>query len=148
MKPDMFPELERLSDIFRTYPDIQAVYLFGSAVTGRLHAESDLDLAIVPRPGAGELPRLDILTDLARAGFCRVDLVILDTDNIVLKHEVVRHNRLIYQTEDFDRGAYFSRIVRQFLDFRPYLDVQRQAYKQRILHGQTRSHPQEAGETG
>jgi len=104
MKPDMFPELERLSDIFRTYPDIQAVYLFGSAVTG--------------------------------------------TDNIVLKHEVVRHNRLIYQTEDFDRGAYFSRIVRQFLDFRPYLDVQRQAYKQRILHGQTRSHPQEAGETG
>jgi hypothetical protein len=38
--------------------------------------------------------------------------------------------------------------VRQFLDFRPYLDVQRQAYKQRILHGQTRRHPQEAGETG
>lgn len=112
MTPDMFPELERLSDIFSTYPDIQAVYLFGSAVTGRLHAESDLDLAIVPRPGAGELPRLDILTDLARAGFCRVDLVILDTDNIVLKHGVVRHNRLIYQTEDFDRGAYFSIVVR------------------------------------
>jgi hypothetical protein len=38
--------------------------------------------------------------------------------------------------------------VRQFLDFRPYLDVQRQAYKQRILHGQTRCHPQEDREAG
>ncbi|MGC9041867.1 MAG: type VII toxin-antitoxin system MntA family adenylyltransferase antitoxin [Roseiflexus sp.] len=142
----MFLNLERLPDIFKKYPDIHAVYLFGSAVTGRLHAESDLDLAIVPRPGAGELPRLDILTDLTRAGFCRVDLVILDTNDIVLKHEVVRHNQVIYQTEDFDRGAYFSRIVRQFLDFRPYLDVQRQAYKQRIVHGQVRRDPQEAGE--
>ncbi len=144
----MFPDLEQLPDIFKKYPDIQAVYLFGSVVTGRLHAESDLDLAIVPRPGAGELPRIDILTDLARAGFCRVDLVVLDTNDIVLKHEVVRHNRVIYQTEDFDRGAYFSRIVRQFLDFRPYLDVQRQAYKQRVLYGQTRRHPQKAGEAG
>ncbi len=144
----MFPDLEQLPDIFKKYPDIQAVYLFGSAVTGRLHAESDLDLAIVPRSGAGELPRIDILTDLARAGFCRIDLVVLDTNDIVLKHEVVRHNRVIYQTEDFDRGAYFSRIVRQFLDFRPYLDVQRQAYKQRVLHGQTRRHPQKAGEAG
>ncbi len=144
----MFPDLEQLPDIFKKYPDVQAVYLFGSVVTGRLHAESDLDLAIVPRPGAGELPRIDILTDLARAGFCRVDLVVLDTNDIVLKHEVVRHNRVIYQTEDFDRGAYFSRIVRQFLDFRPYLDVQRQAYKQRVLYGQTRRHPQKAGEAG
>jgi predicted nucleotidyltransferase len=144
----MFPDLGRLPYIFKQYPDIQAVYLFGSTVTGRLHAESDLDLAIVPRRGAGELPRLDILTDLARAGFCRVDLVILDTNDIVLKHEVVRHNRVIYQTEDFDRGAYFSRVVRQFLDFRPYLDVQRRAYKQRMLHGQTRRDPQEAGEAG
>ncbi|GIV99691.1 nucleotidyltransferase domain-containing protein [Roseiflexus sp.] len=143
----MFLNLERLTDIFKKYPDIHAVYLFGSTVTGRLHAESDLDLAIVPRPGADELPRLGILTDLACAGFCRVDLVILDTNDIVLKHEVVRHNRVIYQTEDFDRGAYFSRIVRQFLDFRPYLDVQRQAYKQRIVHGQARRDPQETGES-
>ncbi len=82
-------------------------------------------------------PKLDILADLARAGFCDVDLVSLATDDIVLKHEAVRQNRLVYQTEDLDRGAYFSRIVRQFLDFRPYLETQRRAYKQRVLNGQT-----------
>jgi len=50
---------------------------------------------------------------------CDVDLVSLDTDDIVLKHEAVRRNRLVYQTDDFGRGTYFSRVVRQFLDFLP-----------------------------
>ncbi len=134
MRHAPFPNLEHLANIFARYPEIHAVYLFGSAATGRMHAESDLDLAVVPRPETGAMPKLAILADLARAGFCRVDLVTLDTNDIVLKHEAVRHNRLVYRAADFDHGAYFSKIMRQFLDFRPYLDVQRQAYKQRRLH--------------
>jgi predicted nucleotidyltransferase len=137
MPRDPFPDLERLATIFGQYPEIHAVYLFGSAVTGNLHAESDLDLAIVPRPGTAAVPKLDLLADLARAGFCRVDLVVLDTPDIVLKHEAVRHNRLVYRADDFDHGAHFSQTVRQFLDFRPYLDVQRQAYKRRMSHDPT-----------
>lgn len=135
--PQVLPNLERLSSVFADYPEIQAVYLFGSTSTGRTHAESDLDLAIVLRPDAHSFPKLDILTKLAQAGFCNVDLVTLDTDDIVLKHEAVRQNRLIYRTDDFDRGAFFSKIIRQFWDFRPFLDVQRRAYKQRVLNDQT-----------
>jgi hypothetical protein len=59
--------------------------------------------------------------------------VILDIDDIVLKHEAVRLNQVVYQTEDFDWGTYFSKIVRMYLDFLPYLNVQREAYKWRIL---------------
>jgi predicted nucleotidyltransferase len=130
------PDLELLPGIFGRYPDIQAVYMFGSLVAGNVHAESDLDLAIVPRHSSIRAKRLDILADLARCGFCNVDLVFLDTDDIVLKYEAVRHNRLVYQAEDFDRGAMYSRIVRQYLDFIPYLRVQREAYKRRLLRGQ------------
>lgn len=43
------PDLQVLPEVFRKYPDIQAVYLFGSFATGNVHGESDLDLAIVPR---------------------------------------------------------------------------------------------------
>jgi predicted nucleotidyltransferase len=135
-KVQALPDLTRLSSFFASYPDIQAVYLFGSTSTGRIHAESDLDLAVVLRPNAQTFSKLDILAALAQAGFCNVDLVTLDTDDIVLKHEAVRQNRLIYQSNDFDRGAYFSKIIRQFCDFRPFLDVQQRAYKQRMLNGQ------------
>lgn len=130
------PDLHILSKLFHEYPGIQAVYLFGSFAAGNVHRESDLDLAIVPRHGSIREKRLDILADLARCGFCNVDLIFLDTDDIVLKYEAVRQNRLVYQAEDFDRGAMYSKIVRQYLDFVPYLKVQREAYRRRILLGQ------------
>ena len=34
-----------LRKVFQGYPEVQAVYLFGSHATGRLHLESDVDLA-------------------------------------------------------------------------------------------------------
>jgi predicted nucleotidyltransferase len=133
-------DLKLLGDIFKRYPDVQAVYLFGSSASGHTRADSDLDLAVVPRHPKAHSRKLDLLTDLARAGFCDVDLVFLDTDDVVLKYEAVRQNKLVYHREDFDRGAFYSQIVRKYLDFLPYLEVQRKAYQRRIMVGQIRGH--------
>ena len=130
----------RLTKVFKRYPGILAVYLFGSSATGFTHQESDLDLAVVPVNNQVRNQKLNILTDLARMGFDNIDLVFLDTDDIVLKYEAVKHNLLIYQTENFNRGEMYSKVVRQYLDFKPYLKVQREAYKRRLIHGQPRSH--------
>ena len=129
------PDLALLPQIFQNYPDILAVYLFGSAATGHIHAESDIDLGIVPRSPTLQNKKLDLLADLVRHGFDHVDLVILDPGNIVLQFEAVHQNRLIYQAEDFEPGSYFSKVVRQYIDFEPFLRVQRQAQKRRILNG-------------
>jgi predicted nucleotidyltransferase len=137
MENSKVPDLRLLREIFSKYPGIQAVYVFGSVGGGQTHRESDLDLAIVPRDETVRKKKLDILADLARIGFCDVDLSFLDTDDIVLKYEMVRQNRLVYQTDDFARGATYSKIVRQYLDFLPYLNVQRVAYRRRILGDQS-----------
>lgn len=130
------PDTKILSTIFRQYPEIAAVYLFGSMATGKVHQESDLDLAIVEKDKAIWGKKLDILADLIREGFDNVDLVFLGKADIVLQYEAVRMNRVIYQCRDFDRGEFYSRIVRKYLDFYPYLKVQREAYKERMLSGQ------------
>ena len=132
----MNPDLSILAEVFGRYADIQAVYLFGSHANDTAHQGSDLDLAVVPRSRTARENKLEILTDLARIGFTDVDLVFLDTTDMVLKYEAIRHNRLVYQAADFDRGTLFSNVVRQYLDLKPYLDVQRQAYRRRILSGQ------------
>jgi predicted nucleotidyltransferase len=140
-KVSSHPELDRLEKVFRKYPDIQAVYLFGSAASGKTHAESDLDLAILPEKPSLRGQKLDILADLAREGFSDVDLVFLDTKDVVIKFESVRQNRLLYCAKDFDANAFFSLVVRQYFDFAPYLKIQREAYKRRVLHdGQSRSY--------
>ncbi len=128
-------DIRALGDVFRTYPAIQGVYVFGSIGSGKTHEGSDLDLAIVSRNRTLKKKKLALLTDLARSGFCDVDLIFLDTEDIVLKYEAVRQNRLIYSTSDFDRGSMYSIVVREYLDFAPYLKAQREAYKRRIERG-------------
>jgi uncharacterized protein len=141
-------DIRALKDVFQRYPSIQAVYVFGSMGSGKIHSESDLDLAIVSRSRALKKKKLQLLTVLASIGFCDVDLVFLDTKDIILKYEAVRQNRLIYAVEDFDRGSMYSKIIRQYLDFAPYLEIQRKAYKRRIERGSTGNHSQAIEQTG
>jgi len=139
-------DLSKLAEVFQRYPDIHAVYLFGSYAAGRVRPDSDIDLAIWPRRREIRERRLDILADLAARGFCNVDLVFLDTDDVVLKHQAVRLNKVIYHALDFDRGSAYSRVVREYLDFQPFLAVQRQAYKRRVLDAPTGRHSEAASE--
>ena len=133
-------DMEVLRRVFVQYPGVEAVYLFGSAAENRTHAESDLDLAIVPENAQVRKVKLQLLADLARAGYCHVDLVFLDVDDIYLKFQAVRHNKLIYAVPGFEHGAYFSLILRQYFDFAPYLRVQRRAYKERLFRGRPGEH--------
>ena len=130
-------EIESLTQVFRQFPEIRAVYVFGSAATGKRRPDSDLDLAVLAGDDSFQRRKLDVLTELTRQGFDNIDLVFLNTADTVTQYEAVRLNKLIYSTADFDRGSYYSKIVRLYLDFLPYLEVQRKAYKERLLGGQT-----------
>lgn len=121
----------RIARVLAAFPEIQAAYLFGSAAVGRATRESDLDLAVVvDQPLGGR--KLDILMALAEEGFDRVDLVSLDTDDVVLRFEAVRPNCLAYARQGFDHGAYYSRVVREYFDFMPFLQRQREAMRRRL----------------
>jgi predicted nucleotidyltransferase len=130
-------EIELLTEAFRQFPEIRAVYVFGSAATGTRRSDSDLDLAVLASDESFQTHKLDVLAALTRQGFDNIDLVFLNTADTVTQYEAVRLNKLIYSTADFDRGYYYSKIVREYLDLLPYLDVQRKAYKERLLGGQT-----------
>lgn len=123
----------RIARVLEAFPEIQAAYLFGSVSLGRATRKSDVDLAIVVGRPLGKR-KLDVLTALAEIGLDRVDLVSLDTDDVVLRFEAVRPNCLVYARQNFDHGAFYSRVVREYFDFVPYLERQRAALKRRLQH--------------
>ena len=128
------PDLEKLQDVFQRFPGVEAVFVFGSTDTAREHQESDLDLGVDGAIHYLRAQRLTMLTELARIGFGRVDLVFLREAPPALAHQIVKNNHVIYRREDVDIGTIFSNVVRRFLDFRPYLRYQAQAYKERVLN--------------
>jgi predicted nucleotidyltransferase len=81
------PDLENLKKVFCRYPEIRAVYLFGPRAPGKVHRESDLDLAVLQDGESLPEKKLDILAQLGSEGFCDVDLVFLPKDNIVLHNK-------------------------------------------------------------
>lgn len=129
-------DLTPLPAIFESFTEIQAVYLFGSYAKGTATARSDLDLGIVcTREAAPADVKLPLLTELARAGFDRVDVVMIDGSDLVLAHEVVKHNKVLFQRPDFSHGDFSSKVIRQFLDLQPVLELQRNALKARLSQG-------------
>jgi len=127
--------LQQIREIFAGFNEIKAAYLFGSYAAGQQNRRSDLDIGLLLDDGFDEMIKLDIYTELTRQGWDKFDLIILNKASIVLEYEVVKHNHLIYCRDDFDYGAYFSLVIRRFLDFKPYLEVQKKYLKKRIIEG-------------
>jgi len=128
--------IDLLKSIFERFEFVQAVYLLGSYASGQANQNSDIDLAIVAAPGVNTgKARLELLADLTDAGLDNIDLAFLDREKLVLAYEAVRRHQLLFSRPDFDSGSFYSRIVRLYLDFIPYLRVQREALKKRLTHG-------------
>ncbi len=128
-------KLDILKTVFMRYNHIKAVYLFGSFAEGKNNKLSDLDLGVLLDNDYNVDIKLDILTDLANYNFCNVDLIILNQAGLLTCFEVVKHNRIIYKRDDFDSSSYYSRIFREFQDFRYLLKIQSSYLKERILNG-------------
>lgn len=91
---------------------VAAAYMLGSAATGRLRSDSDVDIAVLPRDRGG-LPAEErrALTSALAAIFGRtVDLGVLSTTNVVYAKEAVTTGRLLYE-RDRDVAARFAMLA-------------------------------------
>lgn len=80
-----------------------AVYLFGSAATGRSHPDSDIDLAILPEHPCDPVEIFEIANRLAQRTGRHVDLVDLKRASTVMCKEVVRTGLLLEQKDPAKR---------------------------------------------
>ncbi|MBA0167768.1 MULTISPECIES: type VII toxin-antitoxin system MntA family adenylyltransferase antitoxin [Pectobacterium] len=80
-------------------PDIKIIYLFGSQATSNARADSDIDIAIMATKVLDPIERWELANQLAKAVGRDVDLVDLLQASTVLKMEIVRNGKLLYDAE-------------------------------------------------
>ena len=83
-------------------PEIQAVYLFGSQITGDADTNSDVDIAVLTSSKIDPLVRWNVEQDLARLLDKSVDLVDLLSASTVFQFQVVSKGRCIYDPHNSD----------------------------------------------
>jgi predicted nucleotidyltransferase len=102
--------------LWRDWPNVMAVWAFGSAQTGEVKRGSDADVAVW-----GERPftldeRLQILDQLqAQLQFDDIDLIILNNANVILRFEAVS-GRLLFCRDMQQMAAFVSLTAREYED--------------------------------
>jgi len=113
-----------LTPIFDKYhEEIIAAYLFGSTARGQASPSSDIDIAVLMRKrdntrGATLKFRLyaDLCRELKRND---IDLVVLDlSGNLILNDEIVRHGKLIFDTDHDAREEFELNVLHACTDFK------------------------------
>ena len=121
-----------LADIARRH-GLSLVVRFGSTVTGRTHAGSDLDLGIVFEPPPASLAaELEAIADLQELGRgVRVDVTVLNRADPLLLKQVSDTGILEYGTQGrFDTFRRYA--FKRYQDHRRFLEMERQ-YVERMM---------------
>jgi uncharacterized protein len=114
-------QLKKLNKIFKGYPELKIVYLFGSRVSGKTGPLSDYDFALYI--GQDKLEAYHTSVDIA--GKIRkvlktdnIDTVVLNhTDAPEIKYSIIKNGRIIYEVDSF-RVLIEPGIMNEYFDFR------------------------------
>jgi len=109
---------EILAEKLQQIPSVCAAFIHGSAVTGNLRSDSDLDIAILPVQGVRITvqERMAIGGDLESLIGRPVDIGIISTNNLVYAKEVVEHGELLFTRNAFFSECFLSTCLSMYVD--------------------------------
>lgn len=118
-------ELDKLKDIFKGFPEVKLVYLFGSKATGKTGPLSDYDFAFYldekdkKRMFEIKFNLMDKISRLLKTD--KVDIIILNiTESPELKYNIIKEGKVIYEKEPF-KILLEPKILNEYFDFRNLL---------------------------
>ncbi len=116
---------------------ISLIYLFGSSITGTQRAESDIDIGVVfEKPDRIKNTMIifeELYLSLSQVFPDRdLDIVFLDFAPLTLQFEVVTTGKVIYRVSREFEYDYKEKIIKEYIDFKPLLDIQDQILLERI----------------
>lgn len=127
-------EIAKLRGIFKDYPYIASVYLFGSTTSGKAGPLSDVDIAILLKGSAPKGRELiheeDYLSyRIAKALSAKeVEVVDLNRQGLVFQHNVLSTGKLIYDADSSYRVKFVTQVISHFCDFEPTLRFMNKYY--------------------
>jgi predicted nucleotidyltransferase len=117
--------------------NISLIYLFGSSIIGTQRAESDIDIGVVFEKPEGIKNTMILFEELYQSlsqdfPDRDLDIVFLDFVPLTLQFEVVTTGKVIYRVSREFEYDYKEKIIKEYIDFKPLLDVQDQILLERI----------------
>lgn len=114
-------------------------YLFGSFSQDKQRLDSDIDLAVYYDIVSSEMDQLDLTADLMEITGCKVDLVVLNLAPPLLKFNVIKQGRILFDRSDDCHTHFCVQTLFEMEDVRRLLrrsnKMMMDQIRQEVLHG-------------
>lgn len=119
---------------FSAFPEVVAVYLFGSSARGTRGKRSDVDIAVLIRAGGTSRRSLAEYVQAAcdALGTDNVDVVLLHRAPIALRHEVFREGKTVLVRDPEALTRFRLESSREYLDTIPLRRTYEEAFFRRV----------------
>lgn len=113
-----------LAEVFEEENRVLVAYLFGSKSMGVQTPQSDTDIAVL----LSDIPEnpldfhLHLIDQLAEVLGDYIDLIVLNTAPPFLRHQILKHGRVIYCRDEKARVFFEVRAEKEYMDFKIYRD--------------------------
>jgi predicted nucleotidyltransferase len=129
-------ELKIDENVFKKH-GVALAFLFGSQVKGNAAQTSDFDIAVLfETPPADPLALKEtalLASDLDGYFPANIDVVSLHRAPLLLKYEVIAHNRVLYCENEKERIDFEVSVIKEYADEEPVRRFYNQALYKRIL---------------
>lgn len=121
-------EIRTALDTFFSEDAVVCVYLFGSFASNTYNDKSDVDIAVVyTEEKADSLNHLESAIEIEAylsdaTGFDGVDVRIINNAPVSAVFNILKTGRILVSYDDVKRVEFETKIMRTYLDFKPYLD--------------------------
>jgi uncharacterized protein len=117
--------------------EIRFAYLFGSLVSGKANAMSDIDVAVFVDPAYQHPPggygyQSELIGELSSLFNHAVDVIILNRAPAFLKHRVINKGYLIFSRSEAERRDFHETTNRNYFDLKPIYRVQQEYLCKRL----------------
>ncbi|MGQ9626376.1 MAG: type VII toxin-antitoxin system MntA family adenylyltransferase antitoxin [Anaerolineae bacterium] len=138
---DLEEDPEKIQNFFAQKEEVILAYLYGSYATGRVWAESDLDIAVLFDSRFSPLEQFQLTLrymaeiDELIGGGVEIDVRELNPAPLEFRIQVIKPGRCLYARSERERVDFETRTIIEYLDFKPALDEYYHHLIKRIKEG-------------
>ncbi len=121
-------DIQRIVDYFKGREEVSSLFIFGSAASGEMMPESDIDLAVLINDRRKGRISYDSLRKKYYAvspkfSMRNVDITILNTAPPFLKHRIIKTGKVLFDKNRRMRVIFAARAVLEYFDYKPIEDA-------------------------
>lgn len=122
---EIINQLKSKLDMIVSFYNIKLIYVFGSYAKDKNSKNSDLDIAVLLDGKYNPIIKLNIIGDLVEI-FNRddIDLVILNDANSVLKHQIIKHGKVLYSDSEETKVSFEVKALKEYMDMEYFRKTQ------------------------